>query len=411
MTAPASDLRSSAEIPLAWLLLGLFVAALTLRPQLIAIGPLFPRLEADLELSHGLGGLLSSILVLCMGVFAPVAPAVTARFRHDRAVTACILGIGVLGLLRAVSPGVGLLLVTTVGIGVAMGVAGALLPVAVKAGAAARPAFATGVYAAGIQLGAAGTAVAVVPAATVMSWRGALAAVSLVTVLCGLAWAVLARGTPAVRTRRRSLPVRQGFAWVLAAVFFLQAVPYFGLNAWLPVYLIESGWQPAAAGRAQGVMNVASLVASLSVPLLMDRRGSRRAYLIGCALLVAGSVVALIARPDRAWVLVVLLGLAMGVLFAVALVLPLDVAHDPPGVAAAAGLILGAGYIGAATAPLLLGAARDVAGGFAGPLWVIVASMIVLIPLAAPLSKQRLARGVGLDGPTPPMRSEPKEST
>jgi CP family cyanate transporter-like MFS transporter len=381
------------------LLAGLFVAALTLRPQLIAVGPLFPRIAADVGLSYGVGGLLSTIPVLCLGLFAPVAPAVTARTSHQRALTWCLFGIGAFGLARAFSPGVVALVLTTVGIGVAMGVAGALLPVAVKAGAASRPAFATGIYAAGIQLGAATTSVVVVPVAVAASWRWSLAVISAVTVACAAGWAWLSRGTGSAPVRRRALPLRDGFAWVLAGVFFLQAVPYFGLNAWLPVYLVESGWRETAAGQAQGVLNVAALAASLSIPALMDRAGSRRTYLITSAAIVAFGVAALIAWPDAAWWLVVVVGVSIGVLFAVSLVLPLDVAHDPPGVAAAAGLILGVGYVGAATAPVLLGWVRDLVGGFAGPLWAVVGSMVALMAVCLSLTPQRLSRGVAVGDP------------
>ena len=46
--------------------------ALVLRPQIIAIGPLQPAIQADLDISHSLIGTLSAIPILCMGIFAPL---------------------------------------------------------------------------------------------------------------------------------------------------------------------------------------------------------------------------------------------------------------------------------------------------------------------------------------------------
>ena len=52
---------------------------LALRPQIVGVGPLIPAIQDDLDISHAVAGLLSTIPVLCMGVFALPAPQVLAR--------------------------------------------------------------------------------------------------------------------------------------------------------------------------------------------------------------------------------------------------------------------------------------------------------------------------------------------
>ena len=52
---------------LAPLLAGLFLAALSLRPQLVGAGPLLPSIERNLHVSHAIAGLLGTIPILCMG--------------------------------------------------------------------------------------------------------------------------------------------------------------------------------------------------------------------------------------------------------------------------------------------------------------------------------------------------------
>lgn len=134
-------------------LLALFLAALALRPQIVGAGPLFGEVADDLETSHAVVGLLGTIPVLSMGLFAPPAPYVAARFGTRTAMALAIGLIGVFGVLRAVAPGVVLVVLLTWPIGVGMGIAGALAPVAVKERFSHRPATATGLYTTGVQIG------------------------------------------------------------------------------------------------------------------------------------------------------------------------------------------------------------------------------------------------------------------
>ena len=52
------------------LLAGLFLAGLALRPQIVGVGPLIPEIQDDLDISHAVAGLLTTIPVFCMGLFA-----------------------------------------------------------------------------------------------------------------------------------------------------------------------------------------------------------------------------------------------------------------------------------------------------------------------------------------------------
>jgi cyanate permease len=144
------------------LLAALFLAALTLRPQLVGVGPLIPSIQDDLHSSHAVVGLLGAIPVLCMGLFAPPAAFLSRRFGSRHALAAALALIGVFGLARAFAPGVVLLILLTFPVGIGMGLGNALLPVAVKERFAERPVFATGVYAAGINVGATSSAASAV---------------------------------------------------------------------------------------------------------------------------------------------------------------------------------------------------------------------------------------------------------
>ena len=53
------------------LLTAVALAALTLRPQLVGLGPVLPRAQDALGVSHAVAALLTAIPVIGMGVFAP----------------------------------------------------------------------------------------------------------------------------------------------------------------------------------------------------------------------------------------------------------------------------------------------------------------------------------------------------
>src|SRR5439155_23407645 len=192
---------------------------------------------------------LATIAVLCMGLFAPPAAFASGRFGSRHAIAGCLGLIFAFGLARVLVGSAALVILLTVPVGIGMGLANALLPVAVKENFAYRPAFATGVYATGINLGSAvASAVAVPVAHSFGGWRAALGSFSGFTGLLVVAWLVLSRGEPShVRTGVRPvrLPFHSATAWRLAITFGLLSVTFYGLNSWLPDAYVEPGWSEA----------------------------------------------------------------------------------------------------------------------------------------------------------------------
>ena len=128
-----------------------------------------------------------------------------------------------------------------------MGLGNALLPVGVKERFADRPVFATGVYAAGINIGATASAAAAVPLAHALG-RLARPAARLLggdVRRCSCSGSCSRASSAATsRPRRRgplALPWRSPLAWRLVAAFFFMSATYYGLNAWLPGRLRRAG--------------------------------------------------------------------------------------------------------------------------------------------------------------------------
>jgi MFS transporter, CP family, cyanate transporter len=377
------------------LLVGLFFASLALRPQIVGVGPLLPAIRADLGLSHAVAGLLGTIPVLCMGVFALPAVRLARRIGSRSAVAVAIAGIGAFGIVRAVVPGPVALVALTLPVAIGMGLGGALMPAAVKERFASRPGFATGVYATGIQVGSAISAALAVPVAHAFGgWRATLLTFSVVTLALAAAWLWTARGEPShVRPSAppHELPWRSPLAWRLVVVFALMATTFYGMNAWLPATYVERGWSQTSAGDLVGLLNVVSVPAGLVVAAVADRV-PRRVYLVAASIVYGGAIVGVELAPGRGWgwLWAGLFGFAAGTLFPLVMTLPLDVAYNPGAVAAFTAVMLGGGYSISAASPFVLGAVRDATGSFSDALWLLVATAAGLLLVSATLSRERL---------------------
>jgi CP family cyanate transporter-like MFS transporter len=380
-------------------ILTLFAVGLVLRPQIVGVGPLLPRVEDSLHISHGVAGLLATIPVLCMGLFAPLAQPVLRRFGSRVAIGAALIATGVFGILRGVAPGAPGLLLLTVPVGVGIAVAGTLMPLVVREEHVERPALGTGVYTTGINVGATLAAFAAAPLAVAIGWRGALVVVSAVSIVLVVPW--LVRRHAAVDAPERApLPVRVPVAWLLVSVFALQSILFYGFNSWLPDAYTERGWSDTKAGALVAVMNAFSLVVGVTVALVADRRGSRRTYLATAAAVATCGSVLIAADVPGAFAWVALLGSSTGIVFTIAMTLPLDAAHSRAEVVAFTTLMLGVGYSVTALAPTALGALRDATGSFTLPLALLAGDAFVLFVVTV---RMRDPRAAAVRTPLPPV--------
>jgi CP family cyanate transporter-like MFS transporter len=378
-------------------LVALFVASLSLRPQILAIGPLLPLIRDDLGLPAGVAGLLTTIPVLCMGIFAPFGPRLAARLGPRASLAVCLAIIAGAGVLRAAAPDVATVLVATLAVGIGIGLAGAIPAIVVAQRMPWAAVHGTSTYAAGIVTGSAVAAAIAVPLAVDGEWRTSLAGISAAGFVSLVVWLLFLRPdatAPTLHPVAPRLAWRSGTGWLLAALFGVQSILYYGIVSWLPNALVERDWTPATAGTLIALFNAIGLLTTLGVPLAARRFRSRRSQLLVSA---AGAVVGtagVAIAPDLAFGWIVILGLALGAVFPLLLNLPVDIGDDPGHAGSVAALMLLGGYILSSTGPVALGIARDLTGNFGASLWLLVGIAVVLGLLSALLSPARLRRGV-----------------
>ncbi|HEY6398488.1 MAG TPA: MFS transporter [Solirubrobacteraceae bacterium] len=378
------------------LLAGMFLASLALRPQLVGIGPLLSTIQHDLHISHSAAGLLSTAIVLCMGLFAPAAFQIARRAGQRLSIAGALALIAIFGLARAQAKPAAAVILLTLPVGIGVAVAGSLMPLVVRESWPRRPVLATAVYATGIGLGAALSAAAAVPLSNALgSWRDSLTVFSLCTAGLLLAWIALSRGYgPRVASAPPvpSLPLRSRTAWLLVAIFGLMSITYYGINAWLPSSFTERGWSHASAGALLTVLNGVTVVVTLLLAVRGDLFGSRRFWLTCGAVVQLGGLLGVILVPAGGWAWAAMIGAAIGLLFPSMMTMPLDVADRPPDVGAMAALMLGAGYALSALGPFVLGLLRDAAGSFTLGMWLIFAITALILVIVLRSTHEGLRR-------------------
>jgi CP family cyanate transporter-like MFS transporter len=410
-SAGAEPARTGETTDTRWLAVAaaLVLVGTSLRPQALIIGPLVGQVQADLGMSHGVAGLLGTIPVLCMSLLAPLGPVLAGWIGPRLAAAACVVLVGAFGILRGLLPDALTVLVATAGVGVGMAVVGPVLPMIVRARLPHHPAAGTGAYVVGFVVGGTITAAVAVPLADAFGgWRASFVIVSAAAFVSLAAWLwLMPRDTGHVRVPLAlpRLPWRRPSAWLLGAIFGSQSVLFYGCITWLASIYEERGWGLAEGGGLIAWLTGVGLIATLVVPVLADRIGTRRGQLTIASLLSIAGILGVAlspAEPPGSLVTlgsVTLLGLGIGAYFPLALTLPVDVAHDAADAAAITALMLLVGYLLAATAPVALGIVRDATGDFESVTWILVGIAVAMLPLAVALSPSRLA-GAGRARPT-----------
>ena len=403
-------------------LAGLLLVALALRPQLAGIGPLAGDIVADLGVSHSFVGLLTTIPVLCMGLFAPLGPVLARWLGAGRAIGLASGAVALLGVARVLLPSELVLLVLTLGVGFATAISGPTSAMFIRERLPRHAVAGSAAYAAGTLVGAAIASGVAVPLATGLGgWRVSLVILSLVTGLGAIAWFRLSRPRPAglpdgepgtIAThathsvpghRPRGLglphlPLRSPVVWTIGLMFGLQSWLYYGSGAWLPSVYVEGGWDPALAAALMTVSNMAAIVGSLSAPALSRRGLARRTLLAADATAALVALVGVAAFPGPGFLWAICLGGGLGMMLSLALTLPTDVAEDARGAGGASAMMLMVGYLMAAAAPFVLGAVRDATGSFSDGMWLLVVIAFAMVPLAWSLTPHRLRSGRRRDG-------------
>ncbi|OFS71669.1 MFS transporter [Pseudomonas sp. HMSC08G10] len=359
------------------LLLGLVLVALNLRPALSSMAPVLGQVSEGLGLNASQAGLLTTLPVLCLGLFAPLAPVLARRFGSERVVLGILLTLALGILVRSVLGVTGVFLGSVMA-GASIGIIGVLLPGIVKRDFPQHAGTLTGVYTMALCLGAALAAGATVPLARHFddSWALGLGFWLVPALIAMLVWLPQARqghGLHKVAYRVRGL-WRDPLAWQVTLYMGLQSSLAYIVFGWLPSILIGRGLSPTEAGLVLSGSVIVQLVSSLSAPWLATRgKDQRLAIVIVMLVTLAGLFGCLYAPVSGLWGWAVVLGLGQGGTFALALTLIVLRSKDSHVAANLSSMAQGVGYTLASAGPFAVGLVHDLTGGWTAVGWIFAA--------------------------------------
>ncbi|MEH6349225.1 MULTISPECIES: CynX/NimT family MFS transporter [unclassified Pseudomonas] len=376
--AEADDEQAQQRPPLVrrpWLLLlGLILVALNLRPALSSMAPLLSEVSRSLDLSAAQAGLLTTLPVLCLGLFAPLAPVLARRFGAERVVLGILLTLAGGIVLRSAFGQVGLF-VGSILAGASIGVIGVLLPGIVKRDFAKQAGTMTGVYTMALCLGAAMAAGATVPLSEQLghSWALGLGFWVVPALLASVFWLPQVgekHGAHQVAYRVRGL-LRDPLAWQVTLYMGLQSSLAYIVFGWLPSILIGRGLTPTQAGLVLSGSVIVQLISSLAAPWLATRGKDQRLAIVIVMLMVLGGLFGSLYAPlDGLWGWAILLGLGQGGSFSLALTLIVLRSRDAHVAANLSGMAQGFGYTLASLGPFAVGVVHDLTGGWNALGWI-----------------------------------------
>ena len=370
-----------------YLLLAIIIAAFNLRPIITSVGPLLGTLQRELDMSGVVVSLLTTLPVLCMGIFAPTATRLNDRFGLERTIFFALILILIATAVRGIVDSVILLVISAFIGGVGISLASPLLSSFIKKYFPTKSNVVS-YYTAALTVGA-----VIASAFTVPIYRAsgqqlslALSCWSLITVLALLVWLRLlvvnrqstievSRSKPLHRTK---LPLRNKRALLLTSYFGFMAAIFYSMLAWISPIAISYGYSQSNAAVLLSIFVIVQIPISFIVPSLASKLGKYRILLISCSLCeVLGIVLILLGLPM--FPAVVFLGIGAGGLFSLALMLPIVETAASEEAGAWSAMSQGGGYIVGAIGPLLVGYIYDLAGSFTLALLAILIMIILMI--------------------------------
>jgi CP family cyanate transporter-like MFS transporter len=217
-------------------------------------------------------------------------------------------------------------------------------------------------------------------------WTMALAMWALPAALVTLIWAPQALPLKPVASESgftvRGL-WRDRLAWQVTFFMGLQSALAYIVMGWLAPILRERGLGSETAGYVVSLSVMTQVVTCLVVPALAVKLRNQRGLAVVLAMLTVGAMLAMLfaplGGPVGVWAWAVLLGIAQGGTFALALTMIVLRSPDSHVAAHLSGMAQGVGYMVAAFGPLVAGLLHGWTGSFRASSWLFVGLGIALV--------------------------------
>ncbi|CAB3671022.1 putative transporter YycB [Trinickia soli] len=357
----------------------LALIAFSLRTPITSVGPILLEAAKATHLSPTGASILTTLPSLCFGLFGPLAPRLARRLGSERALLVLLVLLTIGTALRIIPSWQALYLGQVIAC-FSIGLMNVLMPGVVKRDFPEHVALMTGIYSAAMCAGAATAAAITAPAANAAAhwlasasgnaWAWALALWALPAGLAMIVWATQlppAHADAATGRRRVTGLWRDPLAWQVTLFMGSQSSLAYIVFGWLPTVLRMRGMSAVNAGLMLSLSVMTQAVASLLLPFLLARlRDQRVVNLLSLALTGVSLVGCFFAPLWTIWGWALLLGVAQGSSFTLALTVIGLRSRDSHVAAQLSSMAQSTGYLLASSGPFVAGALMHTTGSLYG---------------------------------------------
>ncbi|AVK82316.1 MFS transporter [Lysinibacillus sp. B2A1] len=372
------------------LVIGVICIASTLRMPLTVVGPIISFIREDLGISNVLAGFLTTIPLLAFAVISPFAPVVARKLGLELTLflSTILLALGI--VLRSLGT-TSLLVFGTMLIGVAIAFGNVLIPGLLKLKFPYHVGLLMAFFTMSMNLTAGlGAGISYPIAQSSLGWQGALAIALILVVLTILIWIPqlkFNKPEPAVKKTKERIPLwKSPVTWAVTGAMGLQSLLFYTTAAWIPEIYISQGLAADRAGWMFSIMQFSQVPMALAVPIIASKMTSQRPLvLMFTAFYLVGFVGVVMEWTSLGVLWMILLGLAGGASFALAMMFFTLRTRTAFEAADLSGFAQSLGYLFAAIGPILFGYLHDLFGGWniAGWLFVVVTAILFLCSFRA----------------------------
>lgn len=364
------------------------LVGLNLRPIMASVGPVLEMLQQDVGVGDMEAGLLTTLPVLAMGLFALLGGLLQRTLGVERSVLYSLITLGIASLGRLYFHGETGLLVTAALGGIGIAVIQAVLPGMIKRDHGDKAGQLMALYTVGIMGGAMLASSLAAPISEVGGWPLALTIWGALAVIALISWQMVSPSQSSVGGGGPKLPVSSGRAWFLMVFFGIGTSAYTLVLAWLPPFYVQLGWSSTASGLLLGGLTLAQVVAAVGLSSIVGRFSDRRPVLYMILVMIVLGLACLVVAPAPLVIpAILLLGFGIGGLFPMSLIIVVDHLQKASQAGALMGFVQGGGYIIASLMPFVAGLLRGVFDDLTLA-WIImlvgILVQLIMVPLLSP---------------------------
>lgn len=372
------------------LILGIMFLSFNLRAPITAVGSIVDLIKNEYLLSSSGAGIITGLPLLAFAFISPIIPKISKKYPYSKLIIISLVVIFIGIYIRSYTNIQGLFLGTLL-IGVGISTGNVLIPSIIKQHFANRVGLVTSLYIASMcifaAIGAGGSSFL----AKNLGWKNALGVWGALTFFTVIIWmsqkkvqfkeapSTLKNDLEKVLEKEEESIWKHRLAWWVTFFMGLQSLIFYALVAWLPSVVSSKGLGDSYPSTMALVFQLTAIPVTLIIPSLGTKFKKQQGLVIFiCISYVLGMGLLILAKTKLLVLIsVILMSLGMGGLISLSIIFITLRTSNSSKSSQLSGMSQSAGYLLAATGPLIIGYLYDFSHNWTLPL--IVLMMITLI--------------------------------